>query len=172
MKKFMLFALIALCCISYNSRGFEILEAGSAAEVAEASLKSLEGFRMIAYKDATGTMTIGYGSTNKAVVKKRIITKAAATAQLRADIAACEKTISSAVKVELTVHERAALISFVYNVGGANFRSSTLLKELNSGNYEAVPREMRRWIYSKGKKLRGLINRREKEILLWEYRAE
>jgi len=60
-----------------------------------------------------------------------------------------------------------ALVSFVFNIGGHAFRESTLLKKLNAGEYDQVPDQLRRWIYSGGKVVKGLINRREKEIERW-----
>jgi len=47
-------------------------------------------------------------------------------------------------------------------------KSSTMLKELNSGNYAKVPSEMRRWNKAGGETLEGLIRRREAESLLFE----
>jgi hypothetical protein len=52
--------------------------------------------------------------------------------------------------------------------GAAAFRNSTLLKLLNQGKYAEVPAQLRRWIYAGGKKCKGLANRREKEVEMWE----
>jgi ribosomal protein L14E/L6E/L27E len=41
------------------------------------------------------------------------------------------------------------------------------LKVLNLGKYEEVPGQFKRWVYSGGKKVNGLVNRRENEIQLW-----
>lgn len=60
-------------------------------------------------------------------------------------------------------YQRASLISFAYNVGLGNFKSSTLLKLKNSGNEEAVCDQLSRWVYAKKKKLKGLEIRREEE---------
>ena len=43
-----------------------------------------------------------------------------------------------------------------------------MLKELNAGNYEKVPSEMKRWNKAGGKVLDGLIRRREAESLLFQ----
>ena len=53
-------------------------------------------------------------------------------------------------------------------MGPKNLKSSTMLKELNAGNYTKVPSEMRRWNKAGGETLEGLIRRREAEGLLWE----
>ena len=51
--------------------------------------------------------------------------------------------------------------------GNNAFRDSTLLKMLNAGHFDQVPTQLRRWIRDNGKIVKGLINRREKEISLW-----
>ena len=67
------------------------------------------------------------------------------------------------VKVDLTQNEFDALCSFIYNVGSGNFRSSTLLKELNKGNYNNAADELLRWDKSGGEVLAGLSKRRAHE---------
>lgn len=37
------------------------------------------------------------------------------------------------------------MMHFVFNVGESGVKTSTLLKKLNSDNYDGVPDEMRRW---------------------------
>jgi lysozyme len=61
-----------------------------------------------------------------------------------------------------------ALVSWTYNLGPTNLRSSTLLKVLNSGAYDDVPAQIKRWNKANGKVLDGLIRRREAEALLFE----
>lgn len=63
----------------------------------------------------------------------------------------------------LTDGERAAYLSFVYNVGTGNFSTSTLRKKLLSGDRVGACNELPRWVYAKGIKLKGLVIRREKE---------
>ena len=60
-------------------------------------------------------------------------------------------------------NEYDALTSFAFNVGTTAFCSSTLVKKLNAADYEGACGELRRWVYVKGKKSQGLVNRREKE---------
>ena len=71
-------------------------------------------------------------------------------------------------KVELPEPTRAALASFVYNVGAGNFARSTLLRKLNQGDLRGACHELSRWVYAGGKRLNGLVSRRatEKEICL------
>jgi len=50
-----------------------------------------------------------------------------------------------------------------YNVGVGNFKSSTLLKLLNKEKRVEACNQLTNWVFAKGKKLRGLVNRREEE---------
>ena len=61
-----------------------------------------------------------------------------------------------------------ALVSWTYNLGPTNLKSSTMLKFLNTGNYEEIPTQIKRWNKAGGKVLQGLIRRREAEALLFE----
>jgi len=167
---FVVFFVVIVFATSCN--GFEVPKTGTASQIAETALKEFEGLRLTKYQDIGGTWTIGYGSTKKSLVSKGTITKDEALQQLREDISSCEKAVNDLVVVSLTEHQKAALISFVYNLGRTNFAESTLLKELNQGHYNEVPTQLRRWVHSKGKVVKGLKNRREKEILLWNYKPE
>jgi GH24 family phage-related lysozyme (muramidase) len=71
------------------------------------------------------------------------------------------------VDVELTDGQYAALCDFVYNVGGGNFRRSTLLKVVNRNDFDEVPFQLRRWVKAGGQVLAGLERRREREIALF-----
>jgi lysozyme len=87
---------------------------------------------------------------------------------LAQDLRSPETAVKSLVKVPLTQPKYDALVCFVFNIGVGAFSRSTLLKRLNTGDYESVPSQMRRWKWSGGKIVRGLINRRKKEIRMWQ----
>lgn len=133
-------------------------------------IKHYEGLKLTAYPDpATGSTpwTIGYGST--AGVKQGMkINESQANSMLRADVAKFEKDINRLVKVKLTQSQFDALVSFVYNLGPTNFANSTLLTQLNAGNYKLVPDQIRRWNKANGKVMAGLVRRRESEAKLFE----
>ena len=59
-------------------------------------------------------------------------------------------------------------MSWVYNLGPTNFKSSTLLRKLNEGRYEEVPAEIKRWDKAGGKQLEGLTRRRNAEAEMFE----
>ena len=130
-------------------------------------IKKLEHLELVAYYDSGGVLTNGYGHTGDDVFEGQNIVEAQADMWLRADLREAETCISTKVKVTLEQHQFDALVSFIFNVGCDAFRKSTLLKLLNQGNYDDVPAQMSRWNKDNGKVVRGLTNRRNKEIFLW-----
>ena len=95
------------------------------------------------------------------------ITQDQALDLLEQDLRIAERAVNDSVKVPLNQNQFDALVSFVFNVGTGAFRNSTLLRMLNEGQYDQVPNQMRRWNRSGNRIVNGLINRREKEIKLW-----
>lgn len=137
-----------------------------------AFLKNQEGFRGYAYQDSGGKWTIGYGHTESAGglkpgINSKKISKEEGDALLRIDLPKYENIVRKNVRVPLNQNQFDALVSFVYNVGPYNFKTSALLSELNKGNYDAVPDQLRRWIHVKKKPNDGLKNRRESEVNVW-----
>ena len=114
-----------------------------------------------------GKPTIGYGFTAKRLVSKCAITDQEANDNLKAIVGRIRARLRKDVKVKLTTHQETALISFIFNVGYANFLNSTLLKKLNRSDYVGASNEFARWRLTtvNGKKVvsRGLINRRKLE---------
>ena len=129
-------------------------------------LKFFEGCRLTAYQDSVGVWTIGYGHT-KGVHSGMSITQEEAEQMLLAELEEYEGYIEKYVTVPLTQNQFDALVVWVYNLGPTNFRRSTLLKELNSGNYTAAGNEITKWNKAGGKVLAGLVKRREAEAELF-----
>lgn len=115
----------------------------------------------------SGKPTIGYGFTGKNLVSKCKMTQAEVDKELARLVKLCRNRLYKVVKVKLNKNQEIALISFIYNVGGANFTESTLAKKLNDKDFIGASNEFARWKYTtvKGKKVvsKGLINRRAKE---------
>lgn len=140
-----------------------------------------EGLELNEYIDSGGAPTIGVGHLmtrsermsgkiiikGKAVVYRNGLTTDQCWDLLDQDLDSAENTVNNAVKIGLNQNQFDALVSFVFNIGETAFRTSTLLKVLNAGNFDQVPTQLRRWIRDNGKVVKGLINRREKEITLW-----
>lgn len=71
--------------------------------------------------------------------------------------------VAKLIKVPVQEWQFDALVSFAYNCGIANLKSSTLLRKLNLKDYKGSANEFSRWIYGNGKRLEGLVTRREAE---------
>lgn len=137
--------------------------------------KKSEGFVGRLYNDAARYCTIGYGH----LIKKAPcdgtesgtfqdgITEPEGAELLIGDMEVAEWMVASSVPVPLTDGQFAGLCDFVYNVGGRNFRNSTLLVAVNARQHERVPTQLRRWVNAGGKEWPGLRVRREREIELY-----
>ena len=128
-----------------------------------------EGVKLTAYQDSVGVWTIGYGHTGPDVLPKLKITATAAKNYLRTDLQTAARRLAMLVKQEiideLTTHQYAALLSFVFNLGaGAKW---TIWKVLNARQFDRVPLEFAKFVNAGGKKLQGLVNRRAAETVLW-----
>ncbi|WP_174889564.1 lysozyme [Candidatus Williamhamiltonella defendens] len=142
--------------------------AGGTVAMAATLIQWHEGVRHKPYKDGGGVLTVCYGHTGQEVVSERDYTEEECRALLDADLSEATGTVEKNVTVKLTESQKAALTSFVYNIGSGAFERSTLLKKLNVGDLSGACDEMRRWKYDEGKVSKGLINRRaiERELCL------
>lgn len=129
-------------------------------------IKSFEGLRLKAYKDAVGIWTIGYGTT-RGVRPGQEISEAQAVKFLQEDLTRFEKSINGVVRVAINDNQFSALACFTYNVGSGAFRSSTLLKKLNASNIRGAADELLRWDKAGGRTLAGLTRRRKAERALF-----
>jgi len=130
-------------------------------------IKKFEGCEYNAYKCAAGVLTIGYGHT-AGVKEGDLVTQQEADKILEEDMKEYEGYINDYVTVDLDQNQFDSLVSWVFNLGPANLRASTMLKVLNNKEYEEVPNQMKRWNKAAGKVLEGLIRRREAESLLFQ----
>ena len=130
-----------------------------------------EGKRLVAYDDGVGVWTIGFGTIkypNGVRVKKGdTCTLEQAKEYMRHDLIEFEYTVNSSVKVPLNQNQFDALVSLAYNIGSSAFKSSTLVKKLNTGDYQGAADQFNVWINAGGKRMQGLVNRRDKEKLLF-----
>jgi len=134
-------------------------------------IKSFEGLQLDARPDAVGEWTIGHGHTSAMgppeVVKGMRITPDEAEAILREDLQPFEQAVESALTIETTDDQFAALVSFAFNVGIESFASSTLLRKHNAGDFAGVADEFLRWTIAGGQEPPGLVRRREAERALY-----
>lgn len=125
-------------------------------------IKRFEGCRLEAYKCPAGVWTIGYGHTN-GVKEGMKITQQEAEKLLKQDLVVYENIVLESVTTALNQPIFDALVSFTYNLGGGNLKSSTLLKLLNDRDYYGASKEFEKWNKASGKVLEGLVKRREAE---------
>lgn len=136
--------------------------------------KRLEACRLKSYPDPGSKdgkpVTVGYGTTTiggRPISLGLTITQEQAETYHAEDLAKVSAFIERTVKVPLNDNQFGALVLFVNNIGGTKFAKSTLLRKLNAGDYDAVPKELARWTKNDGKEMRGLVNRRAAEAGLW-----
>lgn len=136
-----------------------------------ALIKKYEGLRLEAYKCPAGVPTIGYGHT-KGVKTGDTITSAKADEFLREDVGEVEKVLNQQMiltGIKLRQGQYDALVSFAFNLGVGNLLRSTLWRIIrqNPDNND-IPAQFRRWVNAGGKRLSGLVARREAEIKLYQ----
>lgn len=146
-----------------------------------AKLRHLEGSERTVYKDSAGLPTIGVGHlltkdeirsgkiniSGKIIDYKDGLSISEIDLLLGQDLVSREVCVEKMVRVPLSQNQFDALVIFVFNIGRKAFMDSTLLKQLNQGNYNGVPDQLRRWVYAAGERIKGLVSRREAEIEVW-----
>lgn len=131
-------------------------------------IRHFESLRLEAYQDSVGIWTIGWGHTglehkDGSVFEGRVITEKEAEELLKSDLRKFEKAVDSLVDIELNDNQFSALVSFSFNLGIGNLKSSTLLKLLNNNDQFNCTKEFVKWSKAGGKRLKGLLRRRASE---------
>jgi lysozyme len=130
-------------------------------------IKDFEGVSLVVYKDIAGHLTVGYGHMDDSMDPAGTITQAQADQYLIEDLASHEDDVSALVKVDVTDNQFAALVSFCYNLGASALKRSTLLKCVNSYNFEDAAKAFAPWDMSGGRTVEGLTRRRAAEAALF-----
>ncbi|HTH42880.1 MAG TPA: lysozyme [Terracidiphilus sp.] len=131
-------------------------------------LQQSEGFRGAVYTDIAGKKTIGYG--HRLLPGETFpngISLAIGAKILAKDVAIAEDSVRRLVKVELTQGQFDALVDFVFNLGSGRLASSTLLSDLNAGNYDAAAHQLLQWDHAGHVEVEALKKRREAEFNLF-----
>lgn len=140
-------------------------------------IKRYEGFRKSVYLDVAGLKTVGVGHLltkdelagnyvsigGKRVFLDRALTDDEVNQLLRQDLQPKEQTVRSAIQVQLTQSQYDMLVSLCFNIGSGAFAKSTLVRQINSGNFEAAPAGFLMWVKAGGRTVKGLVNRRQAE---------
>jgi len=152
-------------------------------------IKAAEGFVPHLYKDPVGIVTIGYGhavsdpKTGKMLrddvgmqrakeLFPHPLSVVEAEELLKKDLKKFEQQVFDYTKTASYVNQEMfdALVSFQYNTG--SLKGSTLLKKFLAGDLKAAALEFSKWVFgtdNSGKKVKlpGLVNRRNREMLMF-----
>ena len=129
-------------------------------------IKAAEGLRLLAYRCPAGVWTLGYGHTAN-VREFDTCTIEQADALLFEDCVEAEEAVKRLVKVPINQNQFDALVSFTFNLGATRLEKSTLLRKLNTGDYIGASLEFKRWVNAGGRRLPGLVSRRQAEFDLF-----
>ncbi|WP_293932119.1 lysozyme [Iodobacter sp.] len=145
-------------------------------QAAIALCKQFEGFHRVKRNDPlrlahpyicpAGFTTIGYGHLCKP--NHPPITAAEAEIYLAQDLqTALNATLKYCPILASEPENRlAAIVDFTFNLGAGRLQNSTLRRRINQRDWRASENELRKWVYGGGKKLPGLVMRREVEVRL------
>lgn len=123
---------------------------------------------IVPYYCPAGVLTIGAGHTGPDVTQGLVWSKGRALDALATDLLAAA---SAAFLLCPALHGAsegriAAIVDFTFNLGAGRLKASTLRRRINANDWAAAKVELRKWVWGGGRKLPGLILRREAEAAL------
>ncbi len=124
---------------------------------------AFEGFYAKPYICPAGFWTIGYGHLCQ---KNHLeITKKQGEILLAEDLQDALVGTLRVCPILTAVPETwlGAIVDFTFNLGIGRLQTSTLRRVINQENWDEVPFQLSRWVYGGGKKLSGLVRRRQAE---------
>ncbi|GAA03216.1 lysozyme [Photobacterium leiognathi] len=130
-----------------------------------------EGCRRDPYKCPAGLVTNGIGNTHG--VPNEPISIEQVSKDWVFNIQQAERClVASAPDLPMTQGQIDAFTSFIFNTGCTRFRKNSdgsetrIYKKISAGRYDSACDELKYWVYGGGKKLNGLVNRRQSEMEL------
>lgn len=131
-------------------------------------IKSFESCSLNAYqgkKDKLGIITIGWGHVGGYYLGDSVTQEEADTI-LSKDLEHFENGVTNLLTGEVSDNQFAALVSFSFNLGLGNLKTSHLLIYTNEGKFDLAADEFVKWNKSNGQVVDGLTRRRlaEKEL--------
>ncbi len=151
-----------------SSKSALIAKIGAAAAALVVSTVAVyEGTVLRTYRDPIGIITACTGHTGPELVMGQTFTREQCEDMLYKDLAKHAEALDC-IKRPMTDGQKAAFLSFAFNVGQRNFCSSTLVGKANAGDMTGACAELSRWTYAGGKQLPGLVKRRAAERQLCE----
>ena len=151
-----------------SSKSAIILKIGAAAAALAVSTVALyEGTVLRSYRDPIGIITACTGHTGPELKMGQTFTRQHCEDMLYADLNKHAAALDC-IKRPMTDGQKAAFLSFAFNVGNGAFCGSTLARKANAGDMPGACAELSRWTYAGGKQLPGLVRRRAAERQLCE----
>lgn len=109
-------------------------------------------------------LTVRYGYIGSGIIPTKTYTKVECEDLLEKGLAIIVKAVNSLIKVNIPDYTRATLYWFTYNVGTGGSRSC----HLKNSMCEADPcNELKRWIYSRDVKWKGVMTIRDVEKVIY-----
>jgi lysozyme len=133
-----------------------------AAALLLAMVPVFEGTILRTYRDPIGVLTSCVGHTGPELRMGQRWTPEQCQQQLAADLLHHAGALDC-ITAPLTEGQKAAFVSFAFNVGNKAFCGSTLARKANAGDLAGACAELSRWTYAGGRQLPGLIKRRAAE---------
>jgi lysozyme len=150
-----------------------LIAGAGASAIAVALIAGFEGYSGKAYDDGVGVQTVGFGSTRHEdgtpVKRGDTVTPQRAVVMLAVEADKTARELADCIGyVPLYRHEWDAYVSWAYNVGTPAACKSTLVKKLRQvpPDYTGACRELLKWTKAGGRKLAGLVKRRQAEYRL------
>ena len=131
-------------------------------------IKSFENFKPTQYHCSAGVLTIGYGHAIKQGENFKYISHEEGDLLLKKDLSIAEASVYRNITAPLEQAQFDALVSFAFNLGGGALQRSTLRQKINYGSdTDEIHSEFLKWSYAGGRKLIGLLRRREAEASMY-----
>ena len=126
-----------------------------------------EGYVPWVYRDPIGRLAACYGHDDQTMTPGKRFTAAECQAMLEEDLLKHAEAIDC-IKRPLTDGQKAAFLSFAFNIGTPKFCASTLVRKANAGDMAGACAELSRWTLAGGRELAGLVKRRAAERAICE----
>ena len=130
--------------------------------IATPTVERWEGTRFAPYRDIVGIWTVCSGETRATM---RRYTPAECEHMLRQTLESdfAPAVLAAVPALEHRPYQFAAAISLSYNIGAAAFARSTVARRFNAGDWRGGCDAFLLWVYAGGRRVHGLVNRREAE---------
>jgi len=137
-------------------------------------IASSEALSNTKYLDSVNVHTIGIGMTRTEIpnITKLDWDKSLSIQEcvdmFKRSLTKYENAVNRAVNVPISQHQFDALVSITYNIGNGGMAKSSFIRSINSGASKAViAKDMMKWVRAGSSVLKGLVNRRTKEVALY-----